>query len=55
MRKLVQWCGSLGLIVSFGVYAAGSVPSTKPPEVEYSAERLISAEDGDRTMQMSTP
>jgi len=53
MRKLVQWCGSLGVIVSVGAYATGSAPSTRPPEVEYSAERLISAEDGGRNMQVS--
>lgn len=54
MRKLIQWCGSLGLIVSIGVYAADAGPSTKLPDVEYSADRVIFAEDGGRSMQLNT-
>jgi len=53
MRGIIQWCGGLGLIFSVGAYAADSAPSTKPPEVEYSAERLISAEVDGKNMQMS--
>jgi outer membrane lipoprotein-sorting protein len=53
MRKLIQWCGSLGLIVSVGAHAADAVPSAALPQVEYSADRVISAEQGGKSMQMN--
>jgi hypothetical protein len=54
MRKLIQWCGSLGLIVSIGVSAADAGPSTSLPQVEYSADRVISGEQGGKSMQLNT-
>ena len=54
MRKLIQWCGSLGLIVAIGAHAAEAGPSTSLPQVEYSAERVISGEQGGKSMQMNT-
>lgn len=53
MRKLIQRCGSLGLIVSIGAYATETGPSTGLPQVEYSAERVISSEQGGKSMQMN--
>jgi hypothetical protein len=53
MRNLIQWCGSLGLIMATGVYAADAGPSTKLPDVEYSADRVTLTEDGGRSMQLN--
>jgi outer membrane lipoprotein-sorting protein len=53
MRKLIQWCGCLGVIVSIGAHAADAGPSTSLPQVEYSADRVISGEQGGQSMQMN--
>jgi hypothetical protein len=53
MRKLIQWCGSLGLIVSIGAHAADAGPTTSLPQVEYSANRVISSEQDGHSMQMN--
>ena len=53
MSKLIQWCGSLGVIVSIGAHAADAGPSTSLPQVEYSANRVISGEQGGQSMQMN--
>src|SRR5690242_8374247 len=53
MRRLIQCCGGLGLIVSIGA-AADAVPSTAPPQAEYSADRVMSAERDGKSMQMNT-
>ena len=54
MSKLIQWCGRLGVIVSIGAHAADAGPTISLPQVEYSADRVMSGEQGGQSMQMNT-
>lgn len=52
MRKLIHGCGILWLIASVSTHAAAG-PSFNFPDLEYSAERVISGEEGGKVMKMT--